>query len=138
MTTPLPAPRIGPDGAAFWQGANRGELLLQRCTDCGRARYFPSLVCPDCGSDAAEWVAASGRGSVYSFTIVHRAPSQAFRGRVPYVIALVDLDEGPRMMANIIGDDALSVAVGDPVTVDFETAENGQAVPQFRKVGGGS
>ena len=95
---------------------------------------MPRFLCPVCWSDQLEWIDAKGTGTVHSFTVVRRASSPAFSSRVPYVVALVDLKEGPRMMANLIGDDALSVAIGDPVTVTFEDRGAGALIPQFERI----
>jgi len=132
MTTPtLPSPHITPDARPFWEGAARGELMLQRCTACGHVRFLPAHLCPRCWAEGVAWFAASGRGTVTTFTIVHRAPSAAFAANAPYVVALVDLAEGPRMMANVLGEGALLCAIGDAVEVIFE--QRGEvALPQFR------
>lgn len=73
MTGDLPAPVVNADSAPYWEGARQGKLLLQRCGDCGTLRFFPRYLCTACGSDRTDWVEASGRGTVHSFTIVHRA-----------------------------------------------------------------
>ena len=135
MSSQLPTPLPSPDAGPYWAAAKEGRLVLQRCAACRAFRFVPRLMCPQCGSDAAVWSDASGAGSVHSFTVVHRAPSAAFRGRVPYVIALIDLEEGPRMMANIVGDDARDVAIGDKVQVCFELRGEAAKVPQFRRTG---
>ncbi len=134
MTEPLPTPIVNADSAPYWDGARQGKLLLQRCGDCGTLRFFPRYLCTDCGSDKTEWTGVSGRGTVHSFTIVHRAAFPEFQDRTPYVVALIDLAEGPRMMTNIVGDDALSVRIGDAVTVTFEErGTEGAKVPQFQR-----
>lgn len=132
-TTRLPAPEPTPDAEPYWQGAREQRLLLQRCSRCGHRQFPPRHLCTTCQHDQHDWVEASGTGTVYSFTIVHRAPLAAFRDRVPYVVALVDLAEGPRMMANVVGDDALGVGIGEPVEVCFEPRSGGAMVPQFRR-----
>ncbi|MGH6621903.1 MAG: Zn-ribbon domain-containing OB-fold protein [Alphaproteobacteria bacterium] len=137
MSRDLPAPIVNADSAPYWEGARNGRLLLQRCRDCGTLRFFPRYLCTACGSDHTEWAEASGRGTVHSFTIVHRAAFPEFQARTPYVVALIDLEEGPRMMTNIVGDDALEVAIGDAVTVAFEErGTDGAKVPQFRRGAG--
>ncbi len=136
MSNELPIPVPNPDAGPYWAAAREGRFVLQRCAACRSPRFVPRLICPQCGSDAAEWSDASGAGTVHSFTVVHRAPSAAFRGRIPYVIALIDLEEGPRMMANIVGDDAREVAIGDQVQVCFEARGEGAKVPQFQRTGG--
>lgn len=95
---------------------------------------MPRHLCPVCWSEQLEWVEAKGTGSVHSFTIIRRAPMAAFALRAPYVLALIDLDEGPRMMANVLGEDALSVRIGDRVKVTFEERGEGAMIPQFQRV----
>ena len=128
-----PAPITNADSKPYWEAAAREELLLRRCTACGKLHFPPRHLCPKCWSDALEWTKSTGQGVVYSFTVMHRAPMPAFAKRVPYVVALIDLDEGPRMMANILGEDALSTAIGDRVSVCFEERAGGSKVPQFRR-----
>lgn len=137
MSGDLPAPIVNADSVPYWQGAREDRLLLQRCRDCGVLRFFPRYLCTACGSEHVEWAEASGRGTVHSFTIVHRAAFPEFQARTPYVVALIDLEEGPRMMTNIVGRGALKVAIGDPVTVTFEArGTEGAKVPQFRRAEG--
>jgi len=132
MSTELPGPLVSPDAGPYWQAAQEGRLVLQQCTDCGTHRFIPRLLCPACGADAAEWTEASGSGQIHSLTTVHRGPTPAFRDHVPYVVALIDLIEGPRMMANIVGEGALEAAIGDAVRVCFEARADSARVPQFR------
>ena len=137
MNGDLPVPIVNADSSPYWDGARDGKLLLQRCGECGTLRFFPRYLCTECGSDNTEWAEASGRGTVQSFTIVHRAAFPEFQARTPYVVALIDLAEGPRMMTNIVGEDALDVIIGDAVEVTFEDrGTEGAKVPQFRRAGG--
>jgi len=130
----LPTPTVTADARPYWEGAAAGRLMLQRCTACAAVRFLPAYLCPACWSEGVEWFQASGQGRVATFAVVHRAPLPAFAEKVPYVVALIDLDEGPRMMSNILGEDALEVAIGDPVEVCFEErGEEGFKVPQFRR-----
>lgn len=134
MSGDLPVPAVNADSAPYWEGARNDKLLLQQCSDCGTLRFFPRYLCTECGSDNTDWVEAAGRGIVHSFTVVHRAAFPEFQERTPYVVALIDLEEGPRMMTNIVGADALEVAIGDAVTVAFEDrGGDGAKVPQFRR-----
>lgn len=94
---------------------------------------MPRHLCPHCWSDELEWVQSPGNGEVHSFTIIRRASDPAFASRVPYVVALIELDEGVRMMANVLGDDALDVGIGDRVQLDFEDRGDGAMLPQFRR-----
>lgn len=118
--TALPEPIRNADSQEFWDGMQQEKLLLQECGDCGALDFMPRHMCPVCWSPNRKWREASGAGTVHSFSIVRRASSPAFAPRTPYVVALVDLAEGPRMPTALIGDDALSVAIGDPVTMTFE------------------
>ncbi len=97
---PLPEPT--PDTQPFWDGCSRGELVIQRCLDCGKPYFYPRPVCPECGSVNVEWFTASGRATLYSYVINHR-PARGFENEGPYAIAVVQLAEGPRMMTNITG-----------------------------------
>jgi len=92
---------------------------------------MPRYLCPKCWSDDLEWFDSAGVGAVHSFTVIRRAPLPVFAAQVPYVLALIELDEGPRMVANIRGNDALDVAIGNRVRVVFEDRANGAKVPQF-------
>jgi uncharacterized OB-fold protein len=129
----LPSPRPNPDSLPYWEAARERRLLIRHCWSCGARHFMPRHLCPQCWSDKLEWIESTGAGSVYSFSIVHRAPTPDFATRAPYVIAMVELDEGPRMFANIIGNDALSVSIGDRVQVAFEDRGEGALVPQFRR-----
>lgn len=132
---PLPAPVPNPDSAPYWEGARQERLMIRACRACGRSHFMPRWMCPHCWSTELDWIQASGRGQVHSYTVIRRAPSPAFAGSVPYVVALVDLEEGPRMMSNIVGDGALEVRSGDAVRVCFEDRGDGAKLPQFTRAG---
>ena len=127
-----PLPKPDKDSAVYWDAARRHELVLQRCLACHRFRFYPRSVCPHCLSDQFEWEGASGRGHIYSFTVIHRPPAPAFRDRVPYVLALVELEEGVRMMTNIVGCDPESVEIGRIVEVTFDDVTDEVTLPKFR------
>ena len=116
----------------YWEGCKAHELRIQRCTACGHHQFFPRMYCTQCMSDRVEWVKASGRAKVLSYTIVHRPVSPAFAADVPYVVALVTLDEGPTMMTNIVGWVPESLVIGMPVTVAFEDWTEAISIPKFR------
>jgi uncharacterized protein len=97
-----PLPEATPETREFWDGARRHELRIQRCRSCGKAYFFPRPFCPHCSSKDVEWFTASGRGKLHTYVINHRPPP-GFRDAAPYVIAIVELEEGPRMMTNVIG-----------------------------------
>jgi uncharacterized protein len=100
--TGKPSPEPTPETQPFWDGCARGQLLLQRCRDCGKPYFYPRPICPACGSTDVEWFEASGRATLYSYVINHR-PARGFEDDGPYAIAVVQLAEGPRMMTNITG-----------------------------------
>lgn len=137
MSDLLPGPTSNPDSQAYWDAAQEERLVIRKCNACGQPHFMPRYLCPSCWSTDLEWVQASGRGTVHSYSIVRRASAPEFASQVPYVIALIDLAEGPRMMANILGDDALQTRIGDQVEVCFQEREGGRKIPQFRRVPGG-
>ncbi len=110
----------------FWSGCNSGELRLQRCSDCHHAQFFPRSHCLHCDSDRVDWRASTGIGTIYSITRVERAPTVEFRALAPYAIALVDLEEGVRIMAHA----NLALKIGDKVRVTFFN-HNNRALPRF-------
>jgi uncharacterized OB-fold protein len=127
--TGKPSPKPNADTAEFWAACNRGELTYQVCGDCGHVQFYPRALCTACQSGRLEWRTSAGRGEVHTFTVNHRAPNEAFRQDAPYVIALVDLDEGFRMMMNVLDCPAEQVAIGMRVKVVFEDRD-GQKIPQ--------
>ncbi len=120
----LTPPPVNLETEAFWQAAGRGELVLKRCKACAKTHYYPRAICPFCQSSETEWYTASGQGTIYSYSVMRRAA-------IPYVIAYVTLAEGITMMTNIVDCDADALAIGQPVSVTFKPAENGQAIPMF-------
>ena len=125
-------PHPTPETAPYWDGCREQKLLIQRCSSCGHDQFYPRLVCSACTSRKIDWVAASGRGKVLSFTIVRQAISAAYAAEVPYVIALIQLDEGPTLMSNVIQSDPERVTIGMPVEVVFEEWSDEITVPKFR------
>jgi len=125
-------PRPGPQTQAWWDGCRRHKLLIQRCLTCGHHQFYPRIICTACTSDGLEWVRSTGRGKVRTFTICRLPVSRAYAGDLPYVIALIRLDEGPTMMSNIVGCDPESVAIGMPVEVVFENLSEDITIPKFR------
>jgi uncharacterized OB-fold protein len=126
---PLPTPDAATE--PYWRAAHEGRLALPRCLDCGHRHFYPRTLCPHCGSARLEWADCSGRGVVYSFTVVHRAPSPAFAAEVPYVVAVVELEEGPRLMTNIVGCAPDAVRVGMNVRVAFKRVSDSVTLPVF-------
>lgn len=117
----------------YWNGAREGVLRLQRCRNCEMVIHYPRRWCPKCWSTDLGHFDASGTGAIVSFTIVHDAPFEGFDGHTPYVLAVIQLAEGPAMLANIIGAGAMESAIGDPVTVRFEKRNDWTVLPQFER-----
>ena len=129
---PLPTP--DPVTRPFWESLKAHAIQLQRCRGCGRFVYYPRPVCPSCLSDDLVWTPVSGRGVVHAFTIPHRHPNPAFGSDVPYVVALVELEEGARMLSNLVGVDPTpdAVRVGLPVEIVYEDVTDDITLPRFR------
>lgn len=121
-----------PETAAYWEGCRKHELLIQRCGHCGAHQFYPRILCSVCMSDHLEWVRSTGRGHVLTLTIVRRAVCEAYADEVPYVVALIQLEEGPTMMSNVVQCDPDSVEVGMPVEVAFEDWSEEITIPKFR------
>lgn len=117
MNRPLPVPT--PETLPFWDGCASGQLRYQCCTHCGAVQKLPRAVCEVCHGAALEWRRSACRGRILSHTTVHRAPTPAFRAEVPYVIALVELDEGFRLMVNLAGGEQPGLAIGAAVDIGF-------------------
>jgi uncharacterized protein len=132
---PAPEPTVTEETKPFWDATAEGRLLLKRCDACGSFIWYPRGICPACGSFETSWVEASGRGSIYSYTINRRADG-AYRGALPYVLAYVELEEGPRVLTNIVGCDPESLEIGQPVRVVFEDTGAGTALPRYTPDGG--
>ncbi|ARU03931.1 hypothetical protein CCO03_03880 [Comamonas serinivorans] len=114
----------------YWEAAAMGELHLQRCGACGRWQFYPRPFCLACESGELHWQRASGLGKVYTYTVNHRAPNPFMKARLPYVVAIVELDEGPRLMANVLGATSADMAIGRRVQITFEPVADGLALPQ--------
>lgn len=129
-----PAPIPDHVTGEFWEAAKQHGLLIQRCQDCGANQFFPQSSCRKCLSDRMEWLEASGKGVIYTYTIVHRPPTQTFDEDVPYTVALVELEEGVRMMSTIIGIKPQDVRVNMPVEIVFEEISTTISLPRFRPI----
>jgi hypothetical protein len=126
---PLPMPTE--DSAPYWEGARAGTLRAQRCDDCGFLRWPPASHCARCLSPRHRWVELSGRGRVYSWIVVHKSQHPAFWGD-PFNVAIVELDEGPRLHTNLIDVDPARIEIGMPVEVVFEKQDDQITLPKFR------
>jgi len=129
-------PAIDWESRAYWEGAGRGELVLQRCRACGVVQHRPRGFCVSCLDGEIEHFVASGRGSVYTYSIVHQNQMPKFRNALPYVVAYVELEEGPQLLTNLVGCDPETITIGMPVRVDFvptpdEATGDALGVPRF-------
>ena len=131
---PLPQPSAWSKG--YWDAAAERRFVVQECRACGKAIMYPKRVCPHCLSDDLGWRASPGKGEIYAVTAQLAGPPTGFAERLPYVVAIVRLDEGVQLMSNIVGDGAIDARIGDRVTVDFEEAD-GMVLPVFRLDGEG-
>ena len=129
---PLPSPDS--DTKDFWKGAKRHELLLQKCSACGSYRFPPSPMCPNCFSMDFKWEKVSGKGEVYTFTIVRVAVRPEWMSDVPYVLATIKLDEGVRMVSKVVGCKPEDVKIGMKVQVVFDDVTEQFTIPEFKPV----
>jgi uncharacterized protein len=142
----LPAktpPTVTEENRPFWDAARDGRLVMQQCTRCSHIRYPIQALCPNCLHDEYSWMQLSGLGSVFAVVIYHQAFNKAWAGDLPYNVAIIQLDEGPRMFSNVVGGPSSDVAVGDRVAVVFEPFTDDPSesestetlvVPRFRRV----
>jgi uncharacterized OB-fold protein len=125
MARNIPAPVVTVETQAFWNAARDRRFVIPVCAACGKAHWYPRAICPFCDSAKVEWRAASGKGAIYTFSVMRRA-------KEPYVIAYVTLAEGPTMMTNIVDCDFDALRIGQPVTVIFAATDDGPPVPMFK------
>lgn len=125
-----PLPETDSDAAPFWKGAGEHKLMIQRCTQCGQHQHYARPFCIKCRSAAVEMVEASGRGTVYSFTVIHRGPYDDIP--TPYVVGLIRLEEGPTLLSNIVDCDPASVRCDMAVAVSYQPLSDGIVLPVFR------
>ncbi|HIA15853.1 MAG TPA: hypothetical protein EYN72_03585 [Dehalococcoidia bacterium] len=136
MTTQYqkPTPEINDENRAFWEGCRQGELRVQKCSNCGHIRHL-SPACPQCLKAEHEWVAASGRGTVYSWIVVHQRYNRAFEEDLPYNVTIVELDEGPRMVTSLVDVENQDIKAGKPVEVVFDRVTEEITLPKFKRIG---
>jgi hypothetical protein len=126
-----PLPRIDADSEQYWHSAREHALKLQRCTACGEFRFYPSHACHNCRSLDAEWTPVSGRGELYTFSVLKRARGNPFEDLLPLVLVLVTLEEGPTMMGNLFECDPDAVHIGMPVKLAYEDVNGEVTLPVF-------
>ncbi len=120
----------------FWEATRSGQLLLQWCRRCERPIFYPRVVCPGCLGDELEWRPSSGTGRVYAVTVEHKPQDPRMAEQAPYAVALVELDEGVRLLTNIVGCDPDKVSVDDAVSVVWEPLPDGRQLPLFELMEG--
>lgn len=129
LKKPLPTP--DGDSQPMWDGFKEGKLLLQHCGDCGHVQYYQQGICRNCQSPNLQHQKASGRGVIHSYSVVHRAPGPAFRDDVPYAVLLVELEEGPRMISRLVGQDFDSLDFDLPVRLETIKVSDELFLPYF-------
>ena len=132
MTYNKPVPAIDPDSQPYWDGAKEGRLMIQRCKATGQTFLYSRQLVPGVIESEVEWIEASGRGTIYSYTVARRPAGQPFADDVPYVIVSVELEEGARVMSNLVTADPDSVAIGQAVEVVFDAVSGDLTIPKFR------
>ena len=130
-----PLPTISGETKPYWDMCRRGQLLIQKCGRCNEYQFYPRGICANCWSEDIQWVTASGKGSVWTFTVTYQNRTPGFAQDVPYVLALVELEEGVRMFTNIVECDPGEVTIGMPVEVTFVQATAEVSIPYFKPVG---
>jgi uncharacterized OB-fold protein len=128
---PLPLPDA--ISAPYWEAAAQGRLLIQECKTCGHRQWYPRAMCTKCAADV-EWLECSGKGEIHTFTVIRQMGMRPFRDELPYVIAMVQLEEGPLVFGNVTGIEPDEVRIGAPVGVWFTRAADDIGVPSWRPV----
>ena len=119
----------------YWDAARQGVLKIQKCSNCGTVRHYPQLVCVECYSREYGWTETSGKSTLHSWTIAHHAFHAAFKDELPYILATVDLEEGPRALGRLVGIEAQDLKIGLPLRYSFVSDENGTPILTFHPVG---
>ncbi len=132
MTYKKPLPQIGSDTKAFWEGCREHVIRIQKCGDCGHLRWPPAFLCSNCLSRNTQWITATGRGTVYSYVVYHVAYDPSFKEDLPYVVALVKLEEGPHLLTNIVGCDPQALSCEMAVEVVWDDVTEAVSLPKFR------
>jgi len=131
MTAERPVPHPDAMTEPYWAGARARQLLMPCCSDCGKYHFYPRSLCPYCASASLEWKPVSGAGTLYSYTVVNRAPSPAFAPEVPYIVGIIALDEGPHLMSNVVGCEPAAAKIGMKLKVAFREVGADSVLPVF-------
>jgi len=129
-----PVPIVNPWARPFWDATRENRLCIQRCKDCNSHVFYPRIACPHCFSDGLEWVEASGKGTLYTFTVVESNAPSAFIQDMPYVVAIVKLAEGVQILSNVVDCDPNELRCDMPVEVTFEKLNDEFTLPKFKPV----
>ena len=132
MSIRFDLPTIDDGTKPWWDAARDGQLLVKRCADCGKAHWYPRIFCPFCWSENVNWEQASGKATLYTYSVVYANDLPPFNEKVPYVAAVVDLDEGPRMLSTLVDCEFDQLQVGMPLEVTFEQRTEEITLPVFR------
>lgn len=132
MESTKPLPVVNSWTKNFWDGTRDNKLMIQKCTNCGKHVFYPRMSCPFCFSQELDWVETSGKGRVYSYTVVRSNSPSAFLNDMPFVIAIVRLEEGVQMLTNIVGCEPEKVYCEMPVRVVFEKLDEDFTLPKFQ------
>ncbi len=127
-----PSPEVTPWARPFWDAAKEERLILQKCKDCDKHIFYPRIACPHCLSDNIEWVEASGKGTLFSYSVVENNAPSAFTNDIPFVVALIRLEEGVQMLSNMVDCDFGELECDMPVEVTFEKLNDEFTLPKFR------
>ena len=130
--TSKPIPQVTPELAPFFDAAKRGQLMVQKCESCGTLRFPPRALCSRCLSSHAAWTPVSGRGEVYSFNVMHQVYHPGFAAEIPYAVVVIKLEEGAKMISNLVGIKPHDIKCGMPVEVVFERLSDEVSLPKFR------
>jgi uncharacterized OB-fold protein len=136
LDRPLPHP-VAPEAKPYWEGMKQGKLMLPECQDCRKTHFYPRIFCPHCHSRNLKWIEASGRGKLYAFEILHRSFNPAVKTPLPYVLAMIELEEGPRMLSNLVDikPDPNVIRCDMPVEVVFKKLNDAFTIPFFKPAG---
>jgi uncharacterized OB-fold protein len=129
---PLPQPNA--DDRFFWDGCKEHKLLFQKCLNCGLVRWPPSIICPNCHSNDTEIIEATGKGRIYTYAVYHQAYHPGFESEIPYVTAVIELEEGPHFLSNITGCEPDEVECDMPVEVVWEDITEEFSLPKFKPI----
>ena len=127
-TRRIPAPAVNNESRPFWEAAKEGRFLIKRCGDCGKAHWYPRVICPYCFSQNTQWEESPGEGVIYTLSVMYHTQGP------PYAIGYVTLNEGPSMLTNFVDCDLATLAIGQRVKVRFQATEGGPPVPVFAPV----